>query len=115
MVSKYKFYGMWPVAPTPFQENGEVDYEGMGRVIDCLVDQKVEGICILANYSEQFLISALIFNAALALSILKQVSCSISLIIFVRRGTESSIPDKGASCIIIGIPTLEISLNCSNI
>ena len=54
---KYKFYGMWPVAPTPFHENGEVDYEGMGRVIDCMVDQKVEGICILANYSEQFLIS----------------------------------------------------------
>ena len=27
------------------------------RVIDCMVDQKVEGICILANYSEQFLIS----------------------------------------------------------
>ena len=54
---KYKFYGMWPVAPTPFHENGEVDYEGMNRVIDCMVDQKVEGICILANYSEQFLIS----------------------------------------------------------
>ena len=29
----------------------------MNRVIDCMVDQKVEGICILANYSEQFLLS----------------------------------------------------------
>ena len=57
MNNKYKYQGMWPVAPTPFHENGEVDYEGMGRVIDCMVDQKVEGICILANYSEQFLIS----------------------------------------------------------
>ena len=57
MNKKYKYKGMWPVAPTPFHENGEVDYEGMGRVIDCMVDQKVEGICILANYSEQFLIS----------------------------------------------------------
>ena len=54
---KYKYHGMWPVAPTPFHDNGEVDYEGMDRVIDCMVDQKVEGICILANYSEQFLIS----------------------------------------------------------
>ncbi len=54
---KYKFYGMWPVAPTPFHENGEVDYEGMERVLDCMVDQKVQGICILANYSEQFLLS----------------------------------------------------------
>jgi len=57
MSSKYKYYGMWPVAPTPFHDNGEVDYEGMERVLDCMVDQKVEGICILANYSEQFLIS----------------------------------------------------------
>ena len=57
MNNKYKYKGMWPVAPTPFHDNGEVDYEGMGRVIDCMVDQKVEGICILANYSEQFLIS----------------------------------------------------------
>ncbi len=57
MNNKYKYQGMWPVAPTPFHDNGEVDYEGMGRVIDCMVDQKVKGICILANYSEQFLIS----------------------------------------------------------
>ena len=57
MNNKYKYQGMWPVAPTPFHDNGEVDYEGMDRVIDCMVDQKVEGICILANYSEQFLIS----------------------------------------------------------
>jgi len=57
MNNKYKYHGMWPVAPTPFHDNGEVDYEGMDRVIDCMVDQKVEGICILANYSEQFLIS----------------------------------------------------------
>ena len=29
MKNNYKYYGMWPVAPTPFQDNGEVDYEGM--------------------------------------------------------------------------------------
>ena len=54
---KYRYHGMWPVAPTPFYDNGEVDYDGMQRIIDCMVDQKVEGICILANYSEQFLLS----------------------------------------------------------
>ena len=48
---------MWPVAPTPFHANGEVDYDGMGRVLECMIDQKVQGICILANYSEQFLLS----------------------------------------------------------
>ena len=45
------------VAPTPFKSNGEIDKEGMKRVIDCMVDQQVDGICILANYSEQFLLS----------------------------------------------------------
>ena len=51
------FKGCWPVAPTPFKPNGEVDKDGTKRVIDCMVDQKVDGICILANYSEQFLLS----------------------------------------------------------
>ncbi|MBK5933766.1 4-hydroxy-tetrahydrodipicolinate synthase [Rhodovulum imhoffii] len=49
--------GIWPVAPTPFNPDGSVDYEGMKRVIDCMVDQGSDGICILANFSEQFLIS----------------------------------------------------------
>jgi 2-keto-3-deoxy-L-arabinonate dehydratase len=51
------FSGVWPVAPTPFNEDGTLDTEGMGRVIDCMVDQGVDGICILANFSEQFLLS----------------------------------------------------------
>ena len=33
------FKGCWPVAPTPFKPNGEIDKEGMKRVLDCMVDQ----------------------------------------------------------------------------
>lgn len=51
------YKGIWPVAPTPFHPDGTVDYEGMKRVLDLMVDQGVDGICILANFSEQFLIS----------------------------------------------------------
>ncbi|MDM8166766.1 dihydrodipicolinate synthase family protein [Roseovarius sp.] len=51
------YSGIWPVAPTPFHEDGQVDGEGMKRVLDCMIDQGVDGICILANFSEQFLIS----------------------------------------------------------
>ncbi len=51
------FTGVWPVAPTPFSDNGELDREGMKRVLDCMIDQGVDGICILANFSEQFLLS----------------------------------------------------------
>lgn len=46
-----------PVAPTPFHSDGRVDEDGMRRVIDCMIDQGVDAICILANYSEQFLLS----------------------------------------------------------
>jgi len=46
-----------PVAPTPFHADGRVDEDGMRRVIDCMIDQGVDAICILANYSEQFLLS----------------------------------------------------------
>jgi 2-keto-3-deoxy-L-arabinonate dehydratase len=51
------YSGVWPVAPTPFTEDGALDLDGMARVIDCMVDQGVDGICILANFSEQFLLS----------------------------------------------------------
>lgn len=49
--------GILPVAPTPFHADGRVDEEGARRVMDCMIDQGVDAICILANYSEQFLLS----------------------------------------------------------
>ena len=51
------YTGVFPIAPTPFADSGELDLAGMRRVLDCMVDQGVDGICILANYSEQFLLS----------------------------------------------------------
>ncbi|WP_193182775.1 dihydrodipicolinate synthase family protein [Nisaea sediminum] len=56
-MSTKPYSGIWPVAPTPFTDDGAVDFESMKRVIDCMVDQGVDGICILANFSEQFLLS----------------------------------------------------------
>ena len=52
-----KYSGIWPMAPTPFNQDGTIDLEGMKRVLDCLIDQGADGICVLANFSEQFLIS----------------------------------------------------------
>jgi 4-hydroxy-tetrahydrodipicolinate synthase len=46
-----------PIAPTPFHDNGDLDLEGMRRVLDCMIDQGVDAICILANYSEQFVLT----------------------------------------------------------
>lgn len=51
------YRGLFPVAPTPFHDNGDIDLEGQRRVLDCMIDQGVDGICLLANYSEQFLLT----------------------------------------------------------
>jgi 4-hydroxy-tetrahydrodipicolinate synthase len=57
MANSATLTGAWPVAPTPFHDDGSLDLPGMRRVLDCIVDQGVDGVCILANFSEQFLIS----------------------------------------------------------
>ena len=51
------YSGVFPIAPTPFTPSGDLDLAGMHRVLDCMIDQDVDGICILANYSEQFLLA----------------------------------------------------------
>ena len=49
------YSGVFPIAPTPFNaRGGGLDLQGQKRVLDCIIDQGVDGICILANYSEQF-------------------------------------------------------------
>jgi 2-keto-3-deoxy-L-arabinonate dehydratase len=55
--SSRPYTGIFPIAPTPFAENADLDLDGQRRVLDCMIDQGVDGICILANYSEQFLLS----------------------------------------------------------
>lgn len=51
------YTGVFPIAPTPFTASGDLDLDGQRRVLDCMIDQGVDGICILANYSEQFLLT----------------------------------------------------------
>jgi len=56
-VTDQVYAGVFPIAPTPFTAAQDLDPDGMRRVLDCMIDQGVDGICILANYSEQFLLS----------------------------------------------------------
>jgi 2-keto-3-deoxy-L-arabinonate dehydratase len=46
--------GVVPVVPTIFHEDETVDLDGTARVVDYLIDGGVDGLCLLANYSEQF-------------------------------------------------------------
>src|SRR6187431_1347117 len=57
VVTEQAYAGVFPIAPTPFTASHDVDLDGQRRVLDCMIDQGVDGICILANYSEQFLLT----------------------------------------------------------
>jgi 4-hydroxy-tetrahydrodipicolinate synthase len=46
--------GVVPVVPTIFRDDETVDLDGTVRVVDYLIDAGVDGVCLLANYSEQF-------------------------------------------------------------
>lgn len=46
--------GVVPVVPTIFHDDESVDLAGTARVVDYLLDGGVDGLCLLANYAEQF-------------------------------------------------------------
>lgn len=48
------YRGVFPVAPTIFDDSGALDLEGQRRCIDFMIDAGSHGLCILANFSEQF-------------------------------------------------------------
>jgi dihydrodipicolinate synthase/N-acetylneuraminate lyase len=52
-----RYRGIFPVAPTTFTETDELDLASQKRCIDFMIDAGSDGICILANFSEQFLLS----------------------------------------------------------
>ncbi len=55
--SSPRYQGVFPVAPTIFHADGSLDLEGQKRCIDFMIDAGSNGLCILANFSEQFSLS----------------------------------------------------------
>jgi dihydrodipicolinate synthase/N-acetylneuraminate lyase len=49
--------GVYPVVPTTFTAFGELDLPSQLRCVDFMIDAGSDGLCILANYSEQFALS----------------------------------------------------------
>ncbi|MCM5570394.1 dihydrodipicolinate synthase family protein [Burkholderiaceae bacterium FT117] len=54
---KARYTGVFPVVPTTFRENGELDLDSQKRCVDFMIDAGSNGLCILANFSEQFVLS----------------------------------------------------------
>ena len=49
--------GSWPVMPTPFTENNEVDYEGLKELVDWYIKNGVSGMFAVCQSSEMFYLS----------------------------------------------------------
>lgn len=81
---KQPLSGILPVAPTPFHDDGSIDTDGMRRVLDCIIDQGVDAICILANYSEQFLLADEERSALMRLS-LEHVAGRVPVIVTISH------------------------------
>jgi 2-keto-3-deoxy-L-arabinonate dehydratase len=56
-MTQTQYRGVFPVVPTIFDANGALDLAGQRRCIDFMIDAGSDGLCILANFSEQFLLS----------------------------------------------------------
>jgi dihydrodipicolinate synthase/N-acetylneuraminate lyase len=52
-----RYKGVFPVVPTTFAEDGSLDLESQKRCVDFMIDAGSTGLCILANFSEQFILS----------------------------------------------------------
>ena len=52
-----RYQGVFPVVPTTFHADGSLDLESQRRCVDFMIDAGSNGLCILANFSEQFSLS----------------------------------------------------------
>lgn len=52
-----RYRGVFPVVPTTFREDGTLDLASQKRCLDFMIDAGSTGLCILANFSEQFALS----------------------------------------------------------
>jgi 2-keto-3-deoxy-L-arabinonate dehydratase len=52
-----RYRGIFPVVPTTFTETGALDLDSQKRALDFMINARSDGLCILANSSEQFALS----------------------------------------------------------
>ncbi|MEO6016466.1 MAG: dihydrodipicolinate synthase family protein [Polaromonas sp.] len=78
MSARYK--GVFPVVPTTFNDAGELDLPSQLRCVDFMIDAGSTGLCILANFSEQFVLSD-DEREVLTAAILKHVAGRVPVIV----------------------------------
>lgn len=74
------YRGVFPVVPTTFDDAGELDLASQRRCVDFMIDAGADGLCILANFSEQFVLSD-DDRATLTRAILEHVAGRVPVIV----------------------------------
>ncbi len=102
--------GVVPVVPTVFHDDERLDLDGTARVVDYLLDAGVDGLCLLANYSEQFSLTDA-ERDAIARMILERVAGQVPVIVTTshysaRVASERSraAQDMGAAMVMLMPP-----------
>src|SRR5215472_5867250 len=102
--------GVVPVVPTIFRDDETVDLDGTPRVADYLVDAGVDGVCLLANYSEQFSLTDA-ERDAIARTLLERVAGRLPVIVTtshysarVTAARSRAAQDMGAAMVMIMPP-----------
>ena len=114
-----RFKGVFPVVPTTFTEQGELDLESQKRCIDFMIDAGSNGLCILANFSEQFVLSD-DERDVLTTTILKHVAGRVPVIVTTTHfGTRVCVvrsrraQDAGAAMVMVMPPYHGATLRAS--
>ena len=102
--------GVVPVVPTIFRDDETVDLAGTGRVVDYLIDGEVDGLCLLANYSEQFSLTDA-ERESIARTLLERVAERLPVIVTtshysarVTAARSRAAQDMGAAMVMIMPP-----------
>jgi len=102
--------GVVPVVPTIFRDDETVDLDATVRVVDYLMDAGVDGLCLLANYSEQFALTDA-ERDAIARTLLEHVAGRLPVIVTtshysarVTAARSRAAQDMGAAMVMIMPP-----------
>jgi 4-hydroxy-tetrahydrodipicolinate synthase len=100
-------YGVYPIANTPFHEDGSVDYESQDRLIDYLLEQGAHGLGLFGNASEGYALSGE-ERIALMRRIAKRVNGRVPLVASSgHTGTDAAVElskemeGLGADCLMV--------------
>lgn len=114
------YRGVFPVVPTTFTESGELDIPSQLRCVDFMIDAGSTGLCILANFSEQFVLSDE-DRQILTRAILEHVAGRVPVIVTTTHfGTRicaersRAAQDMGASMVMVMPPYHGATIRCSN-